>query len=146
MQNWLLDGMFEASVASIARGRNVEAGQVRKWIDGGPYTAEKARAAGLIDEVEHRQDFEGMLKAKYGQDVVFDKKYGQKQQPTLDLSSPFAMFKIWGEILGQGQKKGPSKDAVGIVYVEGAITLGGGQASLLGEAGASRLEDPQGAR
>jgi protease IV len=137
MQNWLLDGIFEASVSLIARGRRVEASQVRKWIDGGPYTAEKARAAGLIDEVEHRQDFEAMLKSKYGQDVVFDKKYGQKPSPSLDLSSPFAMFKIWGDLLGQGQKKGPSKDAVGIVYVEGAITLGGGQASMLSEAGAS---------
>ena len=62
---------------------------------------------------------------------------GRSRPPPLDLSSPFAMFKIWGDLLGQGQKKGPSKDAVGIVYVEGAITLGGGQASLLGEAGAS---------
>jgi protease IV len=137
MQNWLLDGIFEASIASIARGRHVDASQVRKWIDSGPYTAEKARAAGLIDEVEHRQEFEGMLKSRYGQDVVFDKKYGQKATPALDLSSPFAMFKIWGDLLGQGQKKGPSKDAVGIVYVEGAITLGGGPASMLGEAGAS---------
>ncbi len=137
MQNWLLDGLFESAIASIAKGRNVEASRVRKWIDGGPYTAEKARAAGLIDEVEHRQDFESMLKSKYGQDIIYDKKYGQKQSPSLDLSSPFAMFKIWGDLLGQGQKKGPSKDAVGIVYVEGAITLGGGQASLLSEGGAS---------
>ena len=31
-------------------------------------------------------------------------------------------------MMGQGQKKGPTKPAVGIVYVEGPITLGGGQA------------------
>ncbi len=140
MQNWLLDSTFETSLALIARGRNVEVAQVRKWIDGGPYTAEKARTAGLIDDIEHRQDFEAMLKSKYGADVVFDKKYGQKQQPTLDLSSPFAMFKLWGELLGQGQKKGPSKNAVGIVHVEGPITLGGGQASLFGEVGATSMK------
>ena len=119
-----------------ALGRNVDAAQARKWIDGGPYTAEKAEKAGLIDEVEHRQDFEAMLKSKYGQDVVFDKKYGQKQQPTLDLSSPFGMFKLWGELLGQGQKKAPTKNSVGIVHVEGPIVLGGGQASLFGDASA----------
>ena len=137
MQNWLLDGLFDTSVSLIARGRKVEVGQVRQWIDGGPYTAEKARAAGLIDAVEHRQDFENLLKSKYGQDVVFDKKFGQKQQPSLDLSSPFAILKLWGELLGQGQKKAPSKDAVGVVYVDGPITLGGGQASMLGGAAAT---------
>src|SRR5262249_3271665 len=52
-------------------------------------------------------------------------------------SSPFAFFKLGGDRMGQGQKKTPSKPAVGIVYVEGAITLGGGPASLFAEAGAT---------
>ena len=112
-------------IAQRPQGRRPE--KVREWIDGGPYSAEKARAAGLIDAVEHRQDFEAMLKGKYGKDVVFDKKYGQKQQPKLDFSSPFAVFKLWGEMMGQGAEEGPTKPAVAIVYVEGPITLGGGQ-------------------
>ena len=70
-----------------------------------------------------------------GHDVVFDRKYGQKQPPKLDFSSPFAIFKIWGELLGQAQKKPEAKSAVGIVHVEGPITLGG-QPSLFGELGA----------
>src|SRR5262249_8704078 len=75
------------------------------------------------------------LKSKYGQDIVFDKKYGQKPQPNLDLSSPFAVLKLWGDLLGQGQKKGPTKNAVGIVHVEGPIVLGsGGEAAGFGEA------------
>ena len=79
MQNWLLDGMHSSTVTLIAQGRKVvERNRVRRWIDGGPYSAEKARAAGLIDAVEQRQDLEAMLKGKYGQDVIFDKKYGQK--------------------------------------------------------------------
>jgi protease-4 len=133
MQNWLLDGIFASSVDLIARGRKVSVDRVREWIDGGPYSAEKAKAAGLVDAVEHRQDFEAMLKGKYGHDVEFDNKYGQKRSPTLDLSSPFGFFKLWGEMMGQGQKKGPSKPAVGVVYVQGPIVIGGGQASLFGE-------------
>jgi protease-4 len=136
MQNWLLDGMYSCSISLIAHGRKVSEDRVRQWIDGGPYTAEKARAIGMIDEVEHRQDFESTIKGKYGKDVVFDKKFGQKPQPTLDLSSPFAFFKLWGEMMGQGQKKAPSKAAVGIVHVEGAIMLGGGQPSPFGEGSA----------
>lgn len=133
MQNWLLDGMFATAVDLIAQGRKVSVEKARGWIDGGPYSAEKARNAGMIDAVEHRQDFEAMLKGRYGKDVVFDRKYGQKAAPTLDLSSPFAFFKLWGEMMGQGQKKGPSKPGVGIVHVEGPIVVGGGTASLFGE-------------
>ena len=137
MENWLFDGIYSTSLTLIAQGRKVSTEKVREWVDEGPYTAEKAKTAGLIDAVEHRQDFEAMLKGKYGHDVVFDKKYGQKQQPTLDLSSPFAFFKLWGDMMGQGQKKTPAKPAVGIVYVDGPITLGGGQASLFADAVAS---------
>jgi protease-4 len=133
MQNWLLDSMFATSLSLIAQGRKVSAERAREWIDGALYTAEKARAAGLVDAVEHRQDFEALLKGKYGKDVVFDRKYGQKQATTLDLSSPFAVFKLWGEMMGQGQKKAPSKPGVGVVYVQGPIVLGGAQPSLFGE-------------
>src|SRR5262249_49840585 len=134
MQNWLLDGLFGVWISLISQGRGMSPDLARKWIDGGPYTAEKACAAGLVDAVEHRQEFEATLKSKFGKEVVFDKKYGQKTAPTLDFSSPFAMFKIWGELLGQAQKKPAGKNAVGIVYVEGPITLGGAQPSLLGDA------------
>ena len=129
MQNWLLDGRFDTDLTLIARGRNVETGQVRKWIDAGPYTAEKAQAAGLIDAVEHRQELEALLKSRFGPDVVFDKKYGEKTTPKLDFSSPLALFKLWAEMLGQTPTKAAAKGAVGIVYVDGPITLGGGQPS-----------------
>ena len=89
----------------IAQGRGVDTAKARQWVDGGPYSAEKAKEAGLIDAVEHRQAFEAMLKSKYGQNVVFDKKYGKKKPPTLDFSSPFALFKIMGELMGDSQKK-----------------------------------------
>ncbi len=146
MENWLFDGIYSTSLTLIAQGRKVSTEKVREWVDEGPYTAEKAKTAGLIDAVEHRQDFEAMLKGKYGHDVVFDKKYGQKQQPTLDLSSPFAFFKLWGDMMGQGQKKTPAKPAVGIVYVDGPITLGGGSGLAVRRCGGVVVEDPQGPR
>jgi protease-4 len=131
MQNWLLDGLFETYVKLIAKGRKVDEAQVRSWIDAGLYTADKAKAAGLIDAVEHRQDFEAMLKDKFGKDIVFDKKYGAKKQPTPDFSSPLGVFKFWGELLSETQKKKTGKNAVAIVYVNGAIELGDGKFSPL---------------
>jgi protease IV len=131
MENWLFTGLYDAYVKLIAQGRGVDSAKARAWIDGGPYSAEKAKEAGLIDAVEHRQVFETMLKSKYGQDLVFDKKYGKKKPPTLDFSSPFALFKIMGELMGE-KKPSNKKSAIGIVYVDGPIMLGGGQDSPFG--------------
>jgi protease-4 len=129
MQNWLLDSIFATNVRLIAEGRHVDEAKVKDWIDGGPYVAEKAKAAGLVDAVETREAFTQLLKERFGNDLVFQHKYGEKKQTDLDFSSPFAMFKIWGDLLNEGKKKKTGKDAVGIVYVEGPISLGKGQVS-----------------
>jgi protease-4 len=132
MQNWLFDGMYDTMVGLIATGRRVPPEKAREWIDNGPYQAKSAKAAGLIDAVEHRQDFEKVLKAKYGPDVVFDKKYGKKAAAKLDLSSPFAVFKALGEMFGQDRAKSGGKGAVAVVYVDGPIVIGSGEPSPFG--------------
>src|SRR5262245_39288704 len=100
MENWLFDSVYDTTIGLIARGRDLKPDKVRELIDAGPYQADEAKKAGLVDAVEHRQAFEAMLKAKYGDDVVFDKKYGQKKQPKLDLTSPLAPFRLVADILG----------------------------------------------
>jgi protease-4 len=138
MQNWLLDSQYATFLELIAAGRKVDAARAGAWVDAGPYTAERAKAEGLIDAVEHRQDLEAHLKGAYGEKVVFDRKYGQKELPKADLSSPFGVLKFWSELLGTAPKAGAAKKpAVAIVYVEGAISLGNDAMSLFGEAGAS---------
>jgi protease-4 len=141
MQNWLLDSIYETYVKLIAKGRGVDEAKVRAWIDNGPYTAEKAKEAGLIDAVEHRQQFVAQLKSKFGQDLVFNRKYGAKKQPKLDFSSPFAVFNIWADMLGETMKKKSSKNAIGIVYVDGAISLGASQPSPFGMAEGAMSSD-----
>jgi protease IV len=131
MQNWLLDSQFETYVDLIAAGRKVDAAKARAWIDNGPYTAEKALKEGLIDAVEHRQDFTAVLKGKYGDDVVFDRKYGHKKAPEVDLSSPFGLVKLWADAMNEAKAKKTSKDSIAIVHVEGAIALGDGGVSPL---------------
>jgi protease-4 len=140
MQNWLLDSLYGTYVGLIAKGRNVEPDKVKQWIDNGPYSAEKAKAAGLIDAVEHRQDFEAFLKSMYGRDVVFNKDYGSKKPPKINFDNPFAMFKLLGDLLDEGKKPRSIKKAVAVVYVEGAITIGGGPASVFDEGGARAVE------
>lgn len=131
MMNWLLDSWYASLKDEIAEGRKTDVAKVQGWIDNGLFTAEQAKAAGLIDAVEQRQDFEALLKQRYGDDVIFEKKYGRKRQPELDFSSPLAMFKMWAQLFAVPEKKEP-KPAVGIVYVNGSIMTGRGVANPFG--------------
>ena len=132
MMNWLMDSWHGSVVEMIRKGRVVEAPKVKEWIDGGFYTAEKAKSLGIIDAVQQTEDFEAMLKERFGKNIVCDYKYGRKKQPDLDFSSPFAMFKIWTDLLTGSQKRSGVKPAIGIVYVEGPIMTGRGMPNPFG--------------
>jgi protease-4 len=140
MQNWLLDSLYDTQVNLIARGRGVDAAKAKTWIDGGPYSAEKAKAAGLIDAVEHRQDFEAKLKTKYGKNVVFNKNYGEKKPPKLDFGDPFSLLKSISKMLAAATEAPSTKKAIGVVYVDGPITIGGGSLSLFEDREARAVE------
>jgi protease-4 len=134
MQNWLLDSLYDTLVERIATSRKVSRELVKAWIDSGPHSAEKAKELGMIDAVEHRQDLEAHLKEQFGCDLVFDRNYGKKAEPKLDASSPFGLFKFWGELLAASRPAQSKKPAIGIVYVEGPIMVGGqARSSLLPE-------------
>lgn len=125
MQNWLLDSLFESTVAQIAAGRKVDVAKAKEWIDNGPYTAEEAKEKGIIDAVEHHQDFEKSLKDKFGEKIAFDSGYGKDKPKKIDMSSPFAVMALWSEIINGPSKKSKSKaDTIAIIHVEGAIVLG----------------------
>jgi len=124
MLAWLLDSIYETCVTLVAEGRGVSTEKAREWIDGGPYTAKRAKKLGIIDSVQFRQDFLADLKAKYGDGVQFDKKYAKKKRRELDLSSPLAVLKLWAELFQGPKKKAAEKNAVAVVYVEGPILTG----------------------
>ena len=136
MMNWLLDSLNESMIDLIASGRKTDAAKVKQWIDQGMFTAEKAKEAGLIDAVEHRQDFDAALKKKYGDTLVYDRRYGKKQGPDVDFNNPVALFKVLGEMFGGGKQPEPKKDAVGVVYVDGMILPGSSRPSIFGSGGA----------
>jgi protease-4 len=138
MQNWLLDSLYDTLARRVGQGREVSPEKVREWIDGGPYTAEKAKALGIIDAVEHRQDLTALLRKKFGAEVVFDSKFGKKAEAKPDFSSPFGLLKFWGELLGGAAKpEAKKKPSVAIVHVEGPIVLGRRDASIFGDQSAA---------
>ncbi len=132
MMNWLMDSWYQSFKDDIARGRKADAAKVQGWLDDGLFTAGQAKASGLIDAVEQREDFEAMLKERYGQDIVFEKKYGRKGEPELSFASPLDFFRIWAQLFSPPAKKAEAKPAIGIVYVDGPITTGKGKPNPFG--------------
>lgn len=135
MYNWLYDSIYENLVGMIAEGRNKNREEVRGWINDGLYSAEKAEELGIIDAVEFRQQLEEHVRKEHGDQAKFPKKYGKDKGKDLDLSSPFAAFQIWAEILSGGTKQETEKPGVAIVYVEGPIVPGDAEPSLFGSQG-----------
>ncbi len=133
MTKWLLDGLYAGLVERIAKGRGMSAEKVISLIDGGPYLAEEALAAGLIDSVKHRQDFIADLKTRYGEGVEFVSDYGKSDEMEIPQDFFGAFAKIM-EILNPSPKV-YTEPSVAIVYVEGAIQTGSAETSPLGGGG-----------
>ncbi len=141
MYGWLYDGVYDSYLSVIAEGRDVSKEQAEKWIDQGLYSAESAAEAGLIDASEQKRAFEARIRKDLGEGVTFDRRYGKAKQKEIDLSNPFAALQIWAEILGGGKKTESKKDAVAVVYVEGAIMPGSSTPSLF-DAGEGAYSEP----
>ena len=96
----LLDDHFDKDlVAQIVASRPAKkwtADDVKKVIDDGPYTAKKAAASGLIDKLAYQREFEALMHQDLkGEKFSVSRDYGQDKKDDLDLSNPFALFKLF---------------------------------------------------
>ncbi|MEP3480273.1 MAG: signal peptide peptidase SppA [Fuerstiella sp.] len=124
MSKWLYDDIYANMLQLIADGRNVTPEKAEEWVDQGVFTAEDALKAGVVDQVEHRQDLESRLRDLYGSTLKFHSDYGTQEKGKIDLSSPFGVMNFYAELLSPSTPKKSTKPAVGIVYLEGSIMDG----------------------
>lgn len=132
MNKWLFDGLYEGLVALIAEGRELTPDKVRELIDNGPYSAEDALAAGLIDSVKHRQDFASDLTTRYGKGVTIAFDYGEAEEGGIPEDF-FGMMQFFMQMLNPSPKTF-SEPTIAVVYVEGMIQTGEPQPSPFGMA------------
>jgi protease-4 len=132
--NWLLDGWYEALVSMISQSRGQTPEQVRDLIDHGPYLADQAREKGLVDTVATQEEFLVQVKKDIGGPVTIDNRYGQKKREEINFANPLAFFSILAELF-KGPTVSPKKEAVGLVYVDGAILPGYSQSTFFGVSG-----------
>ncbi len=128
-QNKLLDGIFDTMVAEVAKSRRIDEDTVRKLIDKGEFSAKEALDAKLVDKLQYREDFLKSLRKNFS-DAKITSNYGHKKGPELDFDNPFAIFKLFGDMMKP--QKASTKPAIAVVYVEGAISGGESEQSLFG--------------
>jgi protease-4 len=131
--NLMLDDMYNAAVGHIAAGRNMTAEQVKKLIDEGPFTAEEALARKLVDKVTYLENFKQELKQDAGGNLTVLENYGvTKKELDLNFDNPFALLKLFSELMNPKQAAKDNSPKIAVVYAEGPITSGESAQSLMG--------------
>jgi protease-4 len=127
----ILDDFYEHEVVGrIAKARKLDAAKVKKLVDGGPYAARDAVAAGLADRVGYLEEIPDELKKTLKVEAVkLEKDYGKKK----DLDD-LDIFGLYRKLLFGPTKFGSSRaDKVAVIYGTGPISTGkGGGNPLLG--------------
>ena len=141
--NWLLDSLYGSLVDMIARSRGKTAEQVRDLIDHGPYIAEQAKEKGLIDMVQTREEFLAWVESELGGRMRVDNRYGRDEKAKINLASPLGFFSLLSEMFKAPGAATPHKDAVAVIYVEGAILPGYSRPTMFGAYSAAFSGDIQ---
>lgn len=130
----VLDDFFHQSIiqriVTLRAGRKFSSEQVRTFIDQGPYTAKRAMELGLIDQVVYfhgvTQEFKKDLKVE---EVALVKNYGKDKVEEIDLSNPFAVFKL----LATPKTSTNSRPKIAVIFASGAITTGRSMQDFMGD-------------
>jgi protease-4 len=127
----VIDDFFEKSlVETIIASRpdkHWDAAQVKKWIDEGAFTARKAKEMGLIDTIAYQDEFEKQAESAAG-DAKLTRHYAKDKPEDVDLSNPFAIFKLFSP----PKTKTSKKPKVAVIYAVGEIVAGRGTVSPFG--------------
>ena len=116
--NELLDDLYGRYINAIAQARHKTPDEVRALIDEAPYNADKAKAAGLIDEELYRDQVESQFK----------KLLGYKETDTLAVVRSSDYRDVAPESLGLN--KG---ERIAVIYASGEIGSGSSQNSPSGD-------------
>jgi protease-4 len=114
----LLNDLFDRYVNAIAQTRKKTPDEVKALIDNAPYSAEKAKEAGLIDEALYRDDVEKQLKKLLGYKdtdsfvAVRGSEYRDVSPESLGLNKGERIAVIYasGEIGSGSSENSPSGD------------------------------------
>jgi protease-4 len=100
----MLDSLFDEYLTAIAKGRKRTPEQARALIDGGPYDAQEAKNAGLVDELRYRDQIEQELKDA---SRTTPTRYLRGARPFFDTRPKIAVVYAVGDIIPGASQRGP---------------------------------------
>ena len=79
--NSVLDDLHDQMIKGIADGRKVSYDRVQEWIDRGPYTANEAKEADIVDDLIYADQIDDVSKQVIGRKVtkITDKEYEERK-------------------------------------------------------------------
>ena len=130
----LVDSLFSQIVIGIARGRNLDEGEVGRLIDAGPYLAEEAEPAGLVDRLSYQDEvYEFARERAGGAELLSLEDYAARIEPFKVADDAPVVALIYG--LGQIQRGDSDYGGALGGFVMGADTVT--------EAFAAAVDDPE---
>jgi protease-4 len=129
----VIDDFYEKSlVEALVKSRPEKkwtAAQVKKWIDEGAFTSKRAQDLGLIDRIAYEDEFTDSAKEEASaDDAKVVRNYAKDKPEDVDLSNPFAIFKL----LAPSKPKASKKPKIAVVYAVGEIVNGRGSVGPFG--------------
>jgi len=111
----LLTSWFEQTVAGIAKGRRLAPERMTALVDEAPFDAEAARAAGLVDRLGYRDEFDDALKdrAKEAERVEAEEYLDQAGRPHAK-GRKIAFIHASGPVVSGSREDGPFGDGKSI--------------------------------
>ncbi|MDH5674730.1 MAG: signal peptide peptidase SppA [Myxococcales bacterium] len=123
----MLDDLHGELLGAIAEGRGVPKKMAQAWIDGGPYTADAARRAGLVDDVGFDDEARAhALEESGAKRVVHEELDARPSQPGLG--------ELIGLLMGGSSERGMRGPRLVLAFLEGTITRGQNGGAGSGEA------------
>lgn len=108
----LLDGLYGNLVTTVSGARKKSAEDVKKILDDGPFLADQALAAGLVDALSFEDQFFDEVKAKIGVEVkrVGLGEYGRTTVDGFEGKNKIALIVADGAIVRGGSVENPLQD------------------------------------
>jgi protease-4 len=129
--------LYDQLVERIAADRRLEPAKVRELVDTGVFTAEAARAAGLVDAVGYEDEVVAAVGAAiHVEEPKVARDYGARAKDA-DFSGIGGLVKLVEMLSGQKPRAAAGAGRrIAVVHVTGQITEGKGRDDLLGAAAA----------
>jgi protease-4 len=126
--NWVFDGQYQSCLAMLAESQHKTVDEVKAMIDSVLFAPDRALKEGLVDAVEYQEDVVELVKREYGADTRIDNDYHKEPVPEVGMTHPFRSAWNVARYFARLDRPG-SGDGVGLIYLNGEIVDGCGDAS-----------------